>query len=73
MFEISISPRSRELVARTRYDAAIGYQFVSRLRAEAFCRELNLFCFQERFVVIRVAGSGDSVAAGARPTMRAAA
>lgn len=54
MFEIAISPSSRQLVPQTRYDVAIGYQFDSQDRAEQFCRDLNHFCYQERFLVIRV-------------------
>jgi len=56
MFEISISPRSQWLVPNTRYDAAAGFRFDSRDRAEQYCRELNHFCYQERFLVIRVVG-----------------
>lgn len=54
MFEIAISPRSRWLVPATRYDIAVGYRFEDRERAEQFCQELNHFCYQERFLVIRV-------------------
>jgi len=59
MIEIAISSSSRSLVASTPYDVAAGYRFDNRQRAEQFCRELNHFCYQERFLVVRVSVGAD--------------
>lgn len=73
MFEVAISPRSRWLVPNTRYDVAAGFRFDSRERAEQFCRELNHFCYQERFLVIRVGVSFWEAPIGVEVPLKAAA
>ena len=70
MFEIAISPNSKAMVPSTRYDVAAGFQFQSQERAEQFCRELNHFCYQERFLVIR---AGQFAEAPLPQVMKAAA
>ena len=73
MFEIAISPRSQRLVPTTRYDVAVGFQFEQRFRAEAFCQELNTFCYQDRFVVVRAGLTAERLAALPKQTLKAAA
>ena len=73
MFEIAISPSSQHLVPTTRYDVAAGFRFEHRIRAEAFCRELNTFCYQDRFVVVRIGVTAEQVAAAREVTLKAAA
>ena len=73
MYEIAISPNSQQTVPSTRYDVAVGFRFQDRLRAESFCRELNLFCFQERFLVIRAGQTSQAAQSESEQVLQAAA